>query len=97
MKEKVTLTGIALKRAIKFANDSGISEVFLYESGGKHYVTNPAPSISLDDESHPMYDTFPGVYIKLRTLESLFINIQTGHRTTVSLEQNGDSVLIRYS
>ena len=92
--EEVTLTPIAIKRAIKFADDLGITEVFAYQNG-KTYVTNPAPSISLDDDTHPVYHTQQGVYIRVATLRTLFINVQ-GSGKSVHLIQNGNSVRLRY-
>lgn len=89
---EVILTPIAIKRAIQFAEDSGINEVFCYEDlSGRHFVTNPAPSVCLDEDMHPQYHTQDGTYIKLRTLRTLLIN-----NRTVSILQEGDSVIIKY-
>ncbi len=96
MKEQVTLSPIAIKRAIQFAEDSGISEVFTYEhESGKNYVTNPAVSVSLDDDSLPVHHTLQGVYIRLTTLRTLFINVQQSGKS-VELTQNGNSIRLRY-
>lgn len=90
MNEQVTLKPIAVKRALQFAADSGINEVFVYEDeSGKNFVTNPAPSVALDDDLHPVYHTPKGVYIRVATLNTLLIN-----NRTVRLSQNADSVLV---
>lgn len=92
MKEQVTLSPIALKRAYQFALDSGINEVFVYQhESGKNYITNPAPSVPLDDDSHPTHHTPHGVYIKSSMLHTLLCNGRA-----VELTQIDNAVRLRY-
>lgn len=92
MKEQVILKPIAIKRALQFASDLGINEVFVYQhESGKHYITNPSVSVPLDDDSHPTHHTQHGVYIKTATLHTLLCNGRT-----VKLTQINNSVRLEY-
>ena len=91
----ITISPFGLKRVLQQMDDSGITELFLYEDeSGRIMCQKPTPSIPVETEEHAVYPS-NGVYLRQQSALKMYHSALSARKDTVEITQMETSLQYR--